>query len=266
MEWPVADIEKDLRNFWPDFSAEVVTQTDSTNTQLLARIRRGQVSPYLLVTETQTQGRGRQEKPWFSAAGDTLMFSLLLPCPENAAQGMAIAVGCSLIQALDPHGNTLKLKWPNDIYYQHPHSPEAGWRKLSGILIETATYAHKRYAVIGIGVNITQPPQEGSYRIPAGYLAELTPQVNSGMSATTVLPSAVHFVAQALYNFNQDGLKPWIDFFDKKDLLAGQMLETTDMQLRGVGSGIDMDGRYLLKTADGSISALHSTEVSIRTC
>lgn len=266
--WPIAEIEQKLRPLWPDFSAEVVSQTDSTNTQLLTRIRNGLITPYLLVSETQTQGRGTQQRPWHSRAGDSLMFSLLLPLPQNAAQGMSIATGCSLIQALEPDGNTLKLKWPNDIWYQSrqtgitkpAESPQ--WRKLAGILIETAVYANQRYAVVGVGININPPPENEHYRTPAGYLKELQPQTN----ITTALSIVVPFMAQALYNFDQEGLKPWFDFFEKKDFLAGKMLETSDGQLQGMGIGIDANGCYFLKTSDGQIAPLRSTEISLQAC
>lgn len=261
--WPIVNIEREIQPYWPDFSAHAVSQVDSTNTRLLEAIRQGQTSPHLLVAHHQTQGRGQRGKIWHSQPGSCLTFSMSFPSPNHFMQGLALAIGCSVIAALDPLGSTLKIKWPNDIWYSVANSnSKHSWRKLAGILIETALYKHKRYAVIGVGVNMLTPALPDYAQPQAGSLKAL----GLNYDAPTVLSLIAPKLAQAMYNFDQKGLAPWMDLFKEKDILAGQMVSTSVENLHGTGAGIDAQGNYRLKTANGTIETLHSGEVRLRPC
>lgn len=259
--WPAESIWEQIQPVWPDFTIDIVSQTDSTNTQLLQRIRSGQTAPVMLVAETQTAGRGRMGKAWASQAGDTLMFSLAAPLnPEQ--HGLSLVLGCAVINALDTIGQKLKIKWPNDIWYAQP-DPNTGqnlWHKLVGILVETVLYGRQRYAVIGIGININPPPQQSTYHTPPGYLKQLDPRWDAPSALACVAPH----VAQAVYNFNTHGLAPWQQSFAQKDLLAGNRLYISN-GIQGTGAGIDLHGNLLIKTADG-LKTISSGEVSVRPC
>lgn len=274
LRWNAEKLWELIIKLWPDFSVEIVRQTDSTNTRLLERIRIGQTTPTLLVAESQTAARGRMGKTWVSPvpedAGRTLMFSLTAPFGKAASPvpgGLAIATGCAIAQALDPEGHTLRLKWPNDLWYRAPHihheltAASTPWRKLAGILIETTNHQHQRYAVIGIGLNI-QPPQGGlgTFSIPPGSLAELDPRWDAPAALAKVLPP----LAQAVYNFPSTGIAPWLETFQTRDLLAGMLLTTSDGR-QGIGSGLDPHGNLLLATAVG-LQTVVSGEVSVRPC
>jgi BirA family transcriptional regulator, biotin operon repressor / biotin---[acetyl-CoA-carboxylase] ligase len=85
----------------PGFTVEIVPHIDSTNSELMRRVRRGQSEPVLLVAEQQTAGRGRLGRDWLSDAGSagceaqggSLMFSLglpLSPCGSKPASGFAL--------------------------------------------------------------------------------------------------------------------------------------------------------------------------------
>jgi BirA family biotin operon repressor/biotin-[acetyl-CoA-carboxylase] ligase len=129
-----------------DLSIELLGRTGSTNADALARLRSGDVRPCLIVAETQTAGRGRQGRPWFSAPGASLTFSLALGLAPRDWGGLSLAIGLALAEALDPVDcdvgsgqakgkppfGRIGVKWPNDLWLR------AGERKLAGILIETA--------------------------------------------------------------------------------------------------------------------------------
>lgn len=262
--WPLAAIENEIQPCWPRFSAHAVTQVDSTNTHLLDLIRQGDTIPRLLVAQNQTQGRGQRGKIWHTQPGTCLTFSMSFPSPKQLMQGMALVIACSIIKTLDPKGSTLKIKWPNDIWYSTA-TPQAKhvWHKLAGILIETTLYQHQRYVVIGVGINMLTPALPTTSTQPqAGSLRAL----GWNHDASTVLSLIAPKIAQAMYNFERQGLAPWIDFFKEKDILAGQMVSTSVENLHGTGAGIDAQGNYCLKKANGTIQTLHSGEASLRPC
>jgi len=108
----------------------------------------------LVITDHQYRGRGQRGKKWFTEPGQNITLSLIVsPTFLLAKDSFLLNMGCSLAlqnwlsSYLD---EKLKIKWPNDIYYNH--------QKLGGVLIETTTLAgYLKHAVIGIGININQP-------------------------------------------------------------------------------------------------------------
>src|SRR5437868_5078441 len=76
---------------------EVVAATGSTNADLLARLEQ-LTQPVLLLAETQTAGRGRAGRPWHSAPGAALTFSLAwkFARPLQYLAGLPLAVGVAI--------------------------------------------------------------------------------------------------------------------------------------------------------------------------
>lgn len=107
----------------------------------------------LLITREQTKGRGQRGNYWEAEPGSNLTFSVLLRPVflELTAQFYlniitSLAVSECYSEIL---GSEVKIKWPNDIYYQHC--------KLSGILIESSISGNKmNSSVVGVGMNINQ--------------------------------------------------------------------------------------------------------------
>ncbi|QDV41439.1 Bifunctional ligase/repressor BirA [Stieleria neptunia] len=132
---------------------------DSTNrrAQELAR-NRLPAGPVLILTESQTAGRGRGANHWWADSG-ALTLTLLLDTglPQRRLPQASLTVGLAVCEALEEMGapSPMQLKWPNDVYCRR--------RKLSGILIELPTADPRRLA-IGIGINVnnslSRAPQE----------------------------------------------------------------------------------------------------------
>ncbi|OBF20048.1 biotin--[acetyl-CoA-carboxylase] ligase [Mycobacterium kubicae] len=138
-------------SFWRQL--DVVEQTGSTNADLLARAAAGaDIDRSVLIAEHQTAGRGRHGRGWSAAprAQITLSVGVRVDDVPPAAWGwLTLAAGLAVVDAVATETTVeAGLKWPNDVL--------AGGGKLAGILAEVA----QPYAVIGIGLNVTQAPQE----------------------------------------------------------------------------------------------------------
>lgn len=249
LKWPAEAIWEEVFAVLPGFSVEVLQEVDSTNTELMRRARAGLADPILLVGERQTAGRGRLGRDWKSDAhgdGGTLTFSLGLPLQPQDWSGLSLAVGLSVVQSLHPD---LRLKWPNDVWWQG--------RKLAGILIETVSVGDQRYAVIGIGINIT--PRDGDgLRTPPAALQELLPE----WDAPTVLQRVAAPLVHAVLAFASSGFAPLRNAFHARDLLYGQPVVCTD-GTQGIAKGVDAGGVLLVHTEAGVIK-INSAEVSVR--
>lgn len=252
--WPVAALQRELEPMLAGLSVDVMAEVDSTNSELMRRIRQGQRAPLLLVAERQSAGRGRQGRTWLShtdPAGQpqpqaSLTFSLGLALQRNDLSGLSLAVGLALAEALHPD---VGLKWPNDLWWEG--------QKLGGILIETANQGPERFAVIGVGLNLTQP-QGSDLRNPAAGLQQLLP----GLDAATLLACVALPLVRALVHFEASGFAPFQASFTSRDALRGKALVCGDGR-SGTGAGVDTRGALLLHTAHG-LEAVISDEVSVR--
>lgn len=128
----------------------------STNTEALEWAKKGAPNGALVVTNHQTQGRGRWGRLWSSAPGKLLQFSLILrPRLLPGQLGLvttALGVACAeAIEALCRVQPT--IKWPNDVRIDR--------RKVAGILVETELSGSSVEVVVaGMGINVGWSAEE----------------------------------------------------------------------------------------------------------
>jgi BirA family transcriptional regulator, biotin operon repressor / biotin---[acetyl-CoA-carboxylase] ligase len=144
---------------WHD--VRVVTETGSSNTDLLAEARNGAPEGSVLAAEYQTAGRGRLGRPWASPPRAALTFSVLLRprgVPPGSKGWVPLLAGVAVASALRARaGVDARLKWPNDVLV-------AG-AKVAGILAEQSGDA----IVVGTGINVSTRQHE----LPAGGATSL---------------------------------------------------------------------------------------------
>lgn len=133
---------------------EVVAEITSTNDELLRRGEEGAPAGTLLFAESQTAGRGQFRRPWDSAPGLGLWFSLLLRLEINDASipSLSTFAAVALVNTIRGLGiGGAVIKAPNDVL--------VGGRKIAGILVETRT-GRAPFAVVGIGLNVNHGPAD----------------------------------------------------------------------------------------------------------
>ncbi|MFM7697090.1 MAG: biotin--[acetyl-CoA-carboxylase] ligase [Limnohabitans sp.] len=238
---------------------EHVPVLDSTNTELMRRARAGDTSTCLLWADQQTAGRGRMGRHWQGQPGDALTFSLGMVLSPADWSGLSLAVGCCLADSLDPtHALGLALKWPNDLVA----GQGANMRKLGGILIETAVRnepAHpSRFAVIGIGLNLSVPTTNADYRSePAG----LREWLGQALQPQEVMHMLLPHLTQGLQRFEREGFAAFHAAYLRRDALAGHAL-TLSNGTQGTAVGVDSQGVLQIDTSQGRVQ-VNSDEVSV---
>jgi BirA family biotin operon repressor/biotin-[acetyl-CoA-carboxylase] ligase len=130
-----------------------VSETGSTNEDLLAAATAGAENGSVFVADHQRAGRGRRDRSWVTAPGDALLVSVLLDfddAEEAAALATTLIATCA-VEALHGLGyDTVRIKWPNDLVVGEP----GRHRKLAGILAQAATVDGRVRVVIGMGLNL----------------------------------------------------------------------------------------------------------------
>jgi BirA family transcriptional regulator, biotin operon repressor / biotin---[acetyl-CoA-carboxylase] ligase len=129
---------------------DVVTETGSTNADLIARAAAGEdIAGAVLITEHQSAGRGRQGRSWSDVPGAQITMSVGVDASGVATESwgwLTLATGVAIVDAVGSlTGIGAGLKWPNDVL--------AGGGKLAGILAEVA--APQQCIVVGLGLNVT---------------------------------------------------------------------------------------------------------------
>ena len=132
------------------YQVEWVTETGSTNADLLAVARRSPGTNRVLVADYQSAGRGRRGRAWEAAPGSSLLFSVLTrpEIPVAAAHLVTTALALGALEACDSlAGVRPGLKWPNDLVVAD--------RKLAGVLAESVVAGDRLEAVVvGMGLNV----------------------------------------------------------------------------------------------------------------
>ena len=152
-------IRKYLKGACRELPITVVEETQSTNTALRALAEAGAPEGTVYIAQSQTGGRGRMGRSFFSPAGTGLYLSLLLrPTtwePARAAQLTAAAAAAMCEAIREVTGKEPGIKWVNDLLLDG--------KKVCGILTEASFSMESgvlEYAVLGLGVNV-YPPEGG---------------------------------------------------------------------------------------------------------
>lgn len=229
-----------------------LAECGSTNTEALAHLRNGG-GPLIVSADRQTAGRGRLGRAWQSDDA-SLTFSVARPMPaELDLSGLSLAVGCTVADVLDPAGERVRLKWPNDLFLDGA--------KLGGILIETVPLPNQqRGVVIGIGLNLQPlPPDADRSAFASGHAALRS--LDPGATAASVLDRLAPALRALLADFETLGFGPWQLAFSRRDLAAGRRVRVGGQV--GIARGVSTQGELLLDTDDG-IALVSTGEVSLR--
>jgi BirA family biotin operon repressor/biotin-[acetyl-CoA-carboxylase] ligase len=227
----------------------------------------------MLVTATfQESGRGRQGRAWVAPAGRALLCSVVVRDPPrllSLVAGVAVAETVEAMRPPDPVSQiwqyvetggaaAVALKWPNDVLLRG--------RKVAGILVEGRP--QERWAVVGIGINVAVRPQD--------FPPELRRTATTIGSAPASIPPTLARLMRALDRWLAMPESVVLDAFRIRDGLIARRVRWTQGRSdsaacpasaaeprQGRGSGIDADGRLLVRTTEGETVALDSGEVHL---
>ncbi len=226
------------------------SQVDSTNRLARDLAIGGAVEGTIVVAESQTGGKGRKGRSWFSPAGGGVYLSLILrPRFQPAdAPKMTLLAGVALAETLIPMVTSrISIKWPNDVL--------VGGKKIAGILVEIGTEIDViDYMIVGVGLNVNTPP----VRFPAelnGRATSLSAEVGRPLRRVEILGAFLGHFERSYDLLEEDGFAPVIRRWRELSDMAGRhvRVRSFNRSLEGVIAGIDDDG-VLLVDAGGGIA------------
>jgi len=103
----------------------------------------------LFLAESQSTGRGRENRAWNSATGLNLLFTILLhPSGIEQLRKINLAGCCAVVRTCKDEGVDAGIKWPNDVWVKG--------KKLSGMLLDSSVLGSSFTASLGIGINLNE--------------------------------------------------------------------------------------------------------------
>ena len=244
-----------------DCDVEVFNSLKSTNDWLkdiaVSEVNEGKV----IVAKTQTGGKGRLGRSFYSPDSSGVYFSVLLR-PKIPADRAVLITTCAAVAVAesidDITGKSTEIKWVNDIFLNG--------KKVCGILNEATfdleTYG-LQYVVLGIGINVTPPKN--------GYPNDINNIAGSIFENDDILPDTKsRLIANVLNRFfhyykhieNKEFITVYRDKFNLKNkpiyVFRGNERE------EAIAREITDDFGLLIEYKNGIKKVLNSGEVSIR--
>lgn len=237
----------------------VYKEVTGTNALLKELAASGEAEGRVIIASSQTEGRGRYGRSFFSPEGTGLYLSVLLRPKLEARKAQYItclAAVCGARAVEKVSGEKVGIKWVNDLICRE--------RKISGILTEAALDLESGgldWVVMGIGFNLADPEDgwgelEG---IAGSVFGESAPE---GKRAEL----AAEFLNEFWREYTDYDESRFLEEYRARQTATGKTVEVIargeePKPARAVG--VDGEFRLVVEYPDGSREALFSGEVRI---
>ena len=249
------DVEERLRPFTKHLSYfDAVSSTNDVAMELLAA---GAPEGTTVLAATQTAGRGRRGRSWFSPEGAGLYVSVVLRDVRSAS--VTLLAGVAAAEGLRAATHVpVDLEWPNDLVVartnrEHGRPPRA---KVGGILSEGSPGdTDGAGAVVGIGVNVASIAYPGDIASRASSLEALADQA---VDRANVLVELLASLARWRERYAVDGGVTMLDRWralSPSSAGARVAWTATTGERRGVTDGIEADGALRVRS-DGQLERI----------
>ena len=240
---------------------EVLYLPSTTSTNRIAKEAAQKDMPEgtLVITDHQTEGRGRLDRTWWSPSGKDLLFSLIFRPSLTTTQTFRLIVVSSLAIAeaiRQETGLETLIKWPNDIFIKG--------RKIAGILSElSGTNEGLEYIIVGIGINVNSDPKDCAeiYHTATSLWRELRHTFPRLQLLARVL-GFLEIYYQQLQAGDFSSLK---SRWDTLSLITNREVRVESMGevYKGIAESIDDDGVLTLRDHTDTIKRIICADVSM---
>lgn len=213
----------------------------------------------VVVAESQTDGRGRIGRHWWSPPGGIYLSVILRPAlkPVEAVKftliaGVSVAKVIAKLTDLEP-----KLKWPNDIIINE--------KKAGGILTEmNAEVECINYIVIGMGINVNTRMAHFPEEI-AGIATSLREEYGQEVSCVRLVQEILAQLESLYEDFKLSGFGPIRERWKSLSNTIGARVSISNggKQVDGVAIDIDGNGALILRKVNGALKKVIAGDVSI---
>lgn len=255
-----SEIENHLNTEWIGREIHVFEKTQTTNNVAKELGDQGKKHGTLVVSDTQTDGKGRRGKSWQSPAGTSISMSVLLRpeiSPEKASM-LTLLMALSVVKGIEEVTETIfAIKWPNDIIFNK--------KKICGILTEMSAEPDMvHYIVIGVGINVNKKS------IPkdlAPFASSLEAELGKEYSRVGILTSILFYFEKYYKIFLEtedlSNLKKEYETYLINQNQKVCVMEK-DKKVVGDARGITDTGKLIIEQENNKVIEINAGEVSVR--
>ncbi|MBR5155812.1 MAG: biotin--[Clostridia bacterium] len=245
-----------LVNKKSSFNIIVLKTINSTNSYAKYLAKSGSPHETVVIADSQTEGRGRLGREFFSPEGTGIYMSILLK-PEKIAIPMSfltVAAGVAVCRVLNNISKTpAEIKWVNDIFMCQ--------KKVCGILAEITNDSIKGTIdniIVGIGLNVTTPDQ-----VFPGKLGNVAGSVfPENISRNEII---AYIINELRTIYIENNIQKLIDEYKAYSLVLNKRINFTKNGETFTGTAIDinMEGNLIARLENGEKVVLKSGEISL---
>lgn len=238
------------------YTLNVQQQVTSTNEIVKNFGIDGKTEGTVLIANSQTRGRGRLGREFYSPSDTGLYMSILLRPELSASDALLIttAAAVAVCRAIENVTDlTTKIKWVNDIFVDN--------KKICGILTESALSGSGKleFSVLGIGLNLSLP--KGDFPLELREIAgalNITDELKKAQICAEIL-NEFHTLYQ---NIEQ---KTFFTDYCNRSLLKGKSIyiHKNGEKIKATALGIADDFSLIAKIGE-RVEHISTGEVSIR--
>lgn len=223
---------------------EVIESTPST--QVLAKQNLvGNSDTYLILSDEQTEGKGRFNRPWASSKGKGLWMSIVLRpnVPFDTITKFNLFMALGIRDAIQQFSkNLVTVKWPNDIYIEG--------KKVCGFLTEMVANSDGIEAVIcGIGINMNQSQSDFQDEL-AEKATSIKINSNDTVNRYYFLQALVKHIEQRYNQFLTEPFSKIRKEYIEASNIWNKELKFTENGNQFLGQALDIDDNGVLIVTD----------------
>ncbi len=232
-------------------------ELDSTNNYAKKLAADGHPEGTVVIAESQSSGRGRRGRQWYSDPGQGIFISLILrpPLPVNELSRINMVIALAIVDTLKELGIQSGIKWPNDVLIKG--------RKIAGILTEAITDMDGiEFIVTGIGLNVNTLIEDFPEEL-RGITTSVREEAGRIVSRVQLLQILLLQLEQRYQQLISGGFTEILEKVRSLSLVIGRDIKIH--QVSGITDGraidIDNNGFLLVRDGLGNIHHLMSGEV-----
>ena len=200
----------------------------------------------LIVSETQTLGKGRHGKKWLSSQSGNIYMSISTE-KDTSSLTLSIISSVICIKHVKKYikNKNIGIKWPNDIIFDN--------KKVGGILIEKEHFSQKIKTIIGIGINLKQDLKES-------WWTDLS-EFNLKEKRNNIVSHITEDIINCINGEHFD----WINAWKKNCIHIGKNvmnINNIENNIIGIFHDIDSQGNAIIMTKNGT-KTYNSGEIKI---
>ena len=256
-----SEIQKDLNTKYIGKDLYVYNEVTSTNTVAKFLSRHDTENGTVIISERQTNAKGRSGKSWESPLGGVWLSIILKPNVDHSRLPLiTIATGVAVAKTLERIGiKNAEIKWPNDILING--------KKVCGILTEAvAKFNTIENVIVGVGIDANLETKDLPEKLQAGTTTLKDELGRDGDENLLIKIFLEEFekISEIFYEKDYESiLKDW----RKRSFTIGKIVEVREpfnIYYDAYVVGIGKEGALIVEKIDGSLEKVISGECIIK--